>query len=406
MSSLSGSQSVIVLGLGIAGSSIAATLAERGYRVTAIEQFSPLHDRGSSHGDSRIFRRVPHEGPVYVDMATQSLEGWLRWNQLSGKPLYVATGGIDAGPADSAMVLSAEELCLEYEQPFELVSGATWSRQHPTFRLPADWRVVYQEASGVVWPDGTRTFLHAQARSHGARLLHNTRVIAIEPGPAAVTVRTANETLTADHLIVSAGSWLSKLLPELHLPLRTERRVLSWHQPASPLPADTPIFIFDADNGWYGMPTPDGRIKIGHDKHLAQAINPDNLTIEPTAEDAAFLAPCIRNYFTGVEPEPAAMKACIYTITPDHNFLFDRHPGHANILVISCCSGHGFKYAPVYGEIAADLLADKPRPELAAFSLNRSSARATRFARKAKAPQRNVRRQQGQAGVSTTIKSS
>jgi len=376
---MSTAESVIVLGLGIAGSSIAATLAERGYRVTAIEQFGPLHDRGSSHGDSRIFRRVPHEGPVYVDMAAKSLEGWLRWNQLSGKPLYVATGGIDAGPADSAMVHSAEELCLEYEQPFELLSGATWSRQHPTFRLPQDWRVVHLAASGVVWPDAARTFLHAHAREHGARLLHHTQVIAIEHGASSVTVRTADEAITADHLIVSAGSWLPKLLPELHLPLRTERRVLSWHQPASPLPSDTPIFIFDADGGWYGMPTPDGRLKIGHDKHLGQAINPDNPTIEPSAEDAAFLAPCIRNYFSGVDPEPVEMKACIYTITPDHNFIFDRHPDHANVLVVSCCSGHGFKYAPVYGEIAADLLADRLLPELAAFAIHRSGGHVTRF---------------------------
>ena len=104
-------QHVIILGLGIAGSSIAATLASRGYRVTAIEQFSPLHERGSSHGDTRIFRPVPHEGPVYVAMAKACLPGWRIWNQAAGEDLYLECGGIDAGPEDSPMVQAAESLC-------------------------------------------------------------------------------------------------------------------------------------------------------------------------------------------------------------------------------------------------------------------------------------------------------
>jgi sarcosine oxidase len=385
--------SVIVLGLGIAGSSIAAALSSRGLRVTAVEQFAPLHDRGSSHGDTRIFRRVPHEGAVYVEMAEVSLRGWRSWNQAwrkaDGEDLYLQSGGIDAGPESSAMVQSSESLCREYNQPFELLSGAAVNRKYPPYNLPADWRAVYQPASGVVRPDATRIFLHAQARAAGATLLHNTAVLGIEPSSSSVSVHTSAGKLTADHLIVSAGSWLPSLFPEFHLALSPERRVLAWFESSessetsrqqSPLSTNLPIFIFDADGGWYGMPTPDGRLKLGHDKHLRQTIDPTHPPIEPNAEDAAFLARCIHNYFPGLDPAPVAMKSCIYTLTPNHHFLIDHHPSHANILIFSCCSGHGFKYAPAYGEIAADLLAGIPRPDLAALRINRSGTPVVRYA--------------------------
>ena len=373
---------VIVLGLGIAGSSIAATLAMRGFRVTGIEQFSPLHERGSSHGDTRIFRRVPHEGAVYVNMAAASYDGWNAWNRTVKEPLFIECGGMDAGPESSAMVQAAEDLCRQYEQPFEAMSGKAFNRHYPRFKLPPDWRVVYQPRSGVVRPDATRTFLHKLARSRGATLMHNIAVLAIEPGRNAVSVRTANETLTADFLVVAAGGWLPRLLPELLFPVSAERRVLAWFEPISPEPlidGRLPVFVIDADGGWYGMPTPEGQLKIGHDKHLRQRIDPNALPIPAGAEDESFLSRCASRYLVELARQPASMKPCIYTLSEDHHFLVDRHPMHENVLVFSCCSGHGFKYAPAYGEIAVDLLEDKQRNDLAAFRLKRSAIAATRF---------------------------
>jgi sarcosine oxidase len=373
---------VIVLGLGVAGSSIAATLALRGFRVTGVEQFAPLHERGSSHGDTRIFRRVPHEGDDYVKMASASFDGWRAWNGMSRDKLFVECGGIDAGPEQSKLVQAAEDLCVQYDQRFEAMSGGAFNRRHSHYNLPADWRVVYQASSGFVRPDATRTFLHGLAREHGARLVHDTAVVEIEQSPDRVEVRTSHETIAGDFLVVAAGSWLPKLFPELQLSLSTERRVVAWFQPEIGEEFDCgsfPIFCLDADGGWYGMPTPDGRIKIGHDKHLRQRIDPDQLPIPADAEDAAKLSLCMENYFTGFVQEPCEMKPCIYTITPDHNFIIDWHPMHLNVLIFSCCSGHGFKYAPAYGEIAADLIAGEPRPELASFRLGRGSGVVTRF---------------------------
>ena len=394
--------SVLVLGLGIAGSSIAATLAHRGFRVTALEQFSPLHDRGSSHGDTRIYRRVPHEGPVYVEIAEISHRLWLNWNNLwrnssasDNLNLYLPIGGIDAGPPGSPLVQSAETLCRQYHQPYELLTAESLHRRHPIYQLPSHWTAIHQPNSGVVRPDATRTFLHAYARSAGATLLHNTQVLEINPTPTGITLRTQAETgtletHTADHLIVTAGSWTSSLFPNLHLPLTPERRVLAWFQPPQPISPNTPIFILDADGGWYGMPTPDGRLKLGHDKHLRQPVNRESAPntpasiaapAPPTAEDAAFLSTCIRNYFPTIPPEPTQLASCIYTLTPDHHFLIDHHPTHPNILLFSPCSGHGFKFAPAYGQIAADLLTGNPTVDLSLFRINRTASPTTQITR-------------------------
>ncbi len=371
----------IVLGLGVAGSSIAATLAQRGFRVTGVEQFSPLHERGSSHGDTRIFRRVPHEGDVYVRMAAASYEGWHLWNRMAGEALFMECGGIDAGPEGSPMVMAAQQLCEKHGEGFEVLDGRGLNRRHVHSNLPLDWMVVYQPSSGVVRPDATRTFLHQLAREHGAKLLHETAVHGIEASANQVTVRTAHATLSADFLVVAAGSWLPKLLPELELRLSTERRVLAWFDVAEgvTLSGGMPIFCLDADGGWYGMPTPDGRMKIGHDKHLRQWIDPDMQPIAPDARDAELLSACMRKYFVGFSGEPSEMKPCIYTLTDDHHFLMDWHPTHAKVLVFSCCSGHGFKYAPVYGEIAADMLKGKPRVEAESFGLGRRGSAVVRF---------------------------
>jgi sarcosine oxidase len=374
---------VLVLGLGIAGSSIAATLAANQCRVTAFEQFAPLHERGSSHGDTRIYRRIPHEGPAYVDMASASWDGWRNWGTAFGEDLLVACGGVDAGPDGSAIVDQSEKLCREHGKPCTIMTGSDLNKTYPHYNLPASWKVAYQPESGFVRPDAARTFLHRMARSHGARLLHETRVLGIDAAPHGVSVRTAQETVTGDILIVSAGSWLPQLVPDLNLDLNTERRVIAWFDPDEPEPMGDgrfPIFCMDADGGWYGMPTPDGAVKLGHDKHLSQVIDPGQPSLVPDEADAALLSGCIERYFRGLSPRPSIMKPCIYTITRDHHFIIDRHPANENVILFSCCSGHGFKYGPAYGEIALGLVRGKTAFDLSPFRLDRdTSTPATRY---------------------------
>ena len=373
---------VLVLGLGITGSSIAATLAGKGIRVTAFEQFTALHERGSSHGDTRIYRRVPHEGAIYVDMATSSWDGWQEWGKMAGEKLLIDCGGIDAGPEESAIVRESEKLCRDYGQPCEMLTGTAFNQRYPHYNLPPTWKVAYQPRSGFVRPDATRTFLHKMARSVGAKLIHETHIIDIDLQPTRVTLRSERGSVSGDILIIAAGSWLPRLLPELHLPFATERRVLAWFQPYRSEPLTDgrlPIFCLDGEGGWYGMPTPDGMLKIGHDKHFRQKSDPEQPTIQPGDADAAKLTPCIQRYFRGFADKPSAMKACIYTLTPDHHFMIDRHPAHANVFLFSCCSGHGFKYAPAYGQIALDFVVGKPRLDLSTLGIERTGNSTTRF---------------------------
>src|SRR5579871_1493488 len=162
---------VIVVGLGIVGSSITAALAAKGYRVTAVEQFAAGHERGSSHGDTRLFRRVPYEGSVFVKLAAQSYDGWRRWNQSAREDLFVSCGGFDAGPADSTVVQATLLFCQQSGRPYGLMSGESLNRRHPQFNLPSQWQVVSQAESGYVRPDATLAYLHQAARQSGARLM-------------------------------------------------------------------------------------------------------------------------------------------------------------------------------------------------------------------------------------------
>lgn len=369
------SEKVVVVGLGIVGCSIAATLARKGYRVIGIEQFEALHEFGSSHGDTRIYRRVPNEGETYVEMSNVSWYGWREWNTLAGESLLVECGGVDAGPENSEMVAASERLCKDYSQPYELQTAQMFNRCFPQFRLPPGWNTVYQRHSGLIRADETRRFLTNMAQSCGARMMHNTIVREIDPDAHSVSIDPGGA-LKYDVLIVAAGAWMTQLLPELCLPLWSERRVNGWYSPRGSsclMDGSFPVFRFDCDGGWYGTPTPSGALKIGHNKHFSERVNSTEPHLSPGERDALRLAGCAQRYFNGFDETPSQMKPCICTMTPDGNFIIDHHPRHPSILLFSCCSGHGFKYAPAYGSIAYDLLNANARPDLASLALNRAA---------------------------------
>ena len=353
---------VAVIGLGIAGSSIAAALARRGYRVTAIEQFSLLHDRGSSHGDTRIFRRYPHEGQEYERLAGICLPLWRQWNEEAGENLLVTCGGIDAGPAGSPMVERSRDICARHPSvENRMLSGEEVNRGFPLFRLPPDWQTVFQPTSGYLRPDATLKFLHQRARDAGAALRERFPAV-IEATNQDVRVHGNGETIECDKVIVSAGGWLPSLLPELALPLSVERRVMGWFRLRDGRklnPGELPIFILDDAGAWYGMPTPDGCLKFGNHSHLREKIDSRQAVGEPDKKDEQLLASGASRYLNGFEEEPFRMKTCIYTINQGDRFIMDWHPDHPNVLIFSCCSGHGFKYGPAYGEIAVEMIEGK-----------------------------------------------
>lgn len=349
---------IAVVGLGIAGLSICARLALAGRDVTGFDQFEPMHERGSSHGDTRIMRLTPGEGEIYVRMAQRAGELWRTWEGLAGRPFIEWTGGLMAGPRGSAFVAACQRLS---RTPASLLRGdAIHALSRGYMALPYEWDVFRQEDCGVIAADAARAFLLRQAPRWGARLFHNVRIDAPLQAPS---LRINGETRTFDAVIVAAGAWGGKLLPEFRGKLAVKRRVVGWFKTAEP--RLLPVICCDDDVGLYGMPAPRGLYKFGFHA-VGGAADPDDVR-EPDDEDASLLSERARELLPKHDPAPVRMARCLYTVTPDENFLIAPSQAHPRVLLFSACSGHGFKYAPLFGELAQEWLDEKPSAELLAL---------------------------------------
>lgn len=358
---------VAVIGLGIAGLSICARMALAGHEVMGFEQFDPMHTRGSSHGDTRIIRLTPGEGETYTRLAARAGEMWRWWEGLAGGPLIEWTGGLMAGPRGSAFVQACQRMS---RKPAGLLRG---DAIHPLTRgylaMPYEWDVFRQDDAGVVGADATRTFLLKQAPRWGAKLVHNAKIEAPIEG---LTLTVNGEPRTFDAVVVAAGGWARKLLPEFAGKLEVKRRVIGWF--STPEPRMLPVICVDNEVGLYGMSTPRGLYKVGLHT-IGGVVDPDDVR-DPDASDAEALAEQVRLVLPKHDPKPVRMAKCLYTMTPDENFLITPSKVHDRVLLFSACSGHGFKYAPIYGELAEEWIEGKPSPELQAFSAD-FSVRAT-----------------------------
>ena len=354
---------VIVVGLGGMGSATLYHLARRGVRVLGIEQFEALHARGSSHGDSRIIRETYFEHPLYVPLVQRAHELWRDLEAATGKSLMTIHGGLMIGPEDGSVVTGTLESAREHGLPHEILSAAEVQRRYPPFRIPRDAVAVYDPRAGYLDPEAcTRAHLEL-AESLGAEVRFSEPVLSWSADEARVSVVTAGGRYEAEKLLLSAGSWTSSLLAELALPLEVERQTLFWFEPAARAEYESrrfPIYAYEFKPGviCYGFPElPKGvKASVMHDGQIAST---------PEAVDRAVgesdLAP-LRAALGQVLPELAGSPVrdsttCLFTNTPDHDFVIDFHPAHRNVLISSPCSGHGFKFASAIGEVQADLLA-------------------------------------------------
>jgi sarcosine oxidase len=290
-----------------------------------------MHEEGSSHGDTRIMRLTPGEGEVYVALARRAGTAWRTWEGLAGQPLIEWTGGLMAGPRGSPFVAACQRLS---RKPAALLRG---DAIHPLTRgyiaMPYEWDVFRQEDAGVIAADATRAFLLKQAVRWGAKLFHRTKIDAPVEG---LSFTVNGEKREFDSVIVAAGGWGAKLLPE-----------------------------FDNDVGVYGMPAPRGLYKFGLHA-IGGATDPDEVR-EPDDADAALLSEHAAPLLPKHNPKPVRMKRCLYTVTPDENFVIKASAANNRVLMFSACSGHGFKYAPVFGELAQEWLMGVPSQELEAL---------------------------------------
>ncbi|HEY3108901.1 MAG TPA: N-methyl-L-tryptophan oxidase [Chloroflexota bacterium] len=352
----------IVVGVGAMGSAALYHLARRGQRVLGLERFDIPHDLGSSHGVTRIIRLAYYEHPSYVPLLRRAYELWRELETLAGEQLLHVTGSLDAGSPDSDVVQGSLRSCQLHDLPHELLTSAEITRRYPGYRLPAGHVAVLQPDGGFLLPERCIVQHVWAAQALGAEVHARERVLDWAPSPTGqgVRVRTERGTYEAGRLIVAAGAWSAGLVRRLAGLAVPERQVLAWLQPTVPerfALGRFPVFNLLVEEGrYYGFPVfgvPG--FKFGRYHHLGERVDPDHFQREPTDRDEAVLRTFAERYFPDGAGPTMALKSCLFTNSPDEHFLVDLHPQYPQVVVASPCSGHGFKFASVIGEILADL---------------------------------------------------
>jgi monomeric sarcosine oxidase len=367
---------VVIIGAGLAGSATAWALARRGRSVVVLEAFQPGHRRGSSHGSARIFRRV-YADPLYVRLTGRAQRLWRQLADEAGEELVLTTGGLDFGPAGEQEKM--HEILRAFGVPAELVPPAAAAERWPGIAFGAD-PVLFQPDAGVIDSQRAMDAMRALAEARGAQIYYGSPALDVSASPAldvsasaaGVVVRTADRSWQAPVVVVAAGAWLAPLLgAQVPLPPLTVTQQEAFHF-APRAPGDpAPVFIYRGELAVYGLlagrdgEVP-GAIKIGKHDFTAVTTGDDRDGIVSPAgreEVRAF----VRERLENLDPDPVGELTCLYTSTATEDFILDRR---GPFVVCSACSGHGAKFAPLTGEIVADLAcggaAADPRFTLAA----------------------------------------
>jgi sarcosine oxidase len=368
---------VIIAGGGGMGTAAAWHLARRGQRVLVLERFGLAHDRGSSHGLTRIIRLAYFEHPSYVPLLRRAFELWRELERQRGEHLLHVTGGLDVGRPGSVVFEGSRRSCAEHDLPHEILGGADLRRRFPAWRLDDEASAVFQPDGGFLLPERCLLAHAAGAQAAGATIREDEPVLGWDAAPGHVRVRTAAGTYEGGQLVLAAGAWMGSLLPDLAALMRPERQVLGWFAIAAPerfLPTRFPVFVHEAAEGiFYGFPQFEvPGFKIGRYHHLAEPADPDVLDRGCHPDDEAALREAVSRYFPDANGPLLRSAVCMFTNTPDEHFIIDRHPAHDAVLVVSPCSGHGFKFCSVIGEIVSDLVVrGTTRLDTAQFTLKR-----------------------------------
>jgi sarcosine oxidase len=372
---------VIVVGVGGMGGATVYHLARRGRKVLGLERYNVPHEMGSSHGITRIIRLAYYEHPSYLPLLRRAYELWRELQQQAGEQLLFTTGSVDAGPPGSAVFEGSRKTCELYDLPHEVLTGAELSRRFPGYRLPPETTAVFQPDGGFLTPERCIVAHVTLAQAAGAEVHACEPVLGWEPLPQGVRVRTDRAVYEADKLVVSAGAWASKLFPPLAGLAVPERQVLGWFQPKRPelfVPERFPVFNLLVEEGrYYGLPiygVPG--FKLGRYHHLEEKVDPDRLDRESHPGDERVLRSFTERYFPEAAGPTMALRVCLFTNTPDEHFVLDLHPDYPQVCIASPCSGHGFKFCSVVGEIMADLAeGGETRHDIAMHRLSRLLSR-------------------------------
>ena len=349
---------VIVAGLGAMGSFALRALARRGRRVVGLDRWAPPHAMGSSHGGSRIIREAYFEHPAYVPLVRAAYELWEELEDETGRQLLEETGGLMVGPPDGAVVAGSLASARQHHVAHEVLDAVEVRRRFPF--APDDGMIgLLEQRAGVLFPESCIDAALQTARQDGAAIHANEPVQAWSADGAGVAVQTSQGTYRADRLVISAGAWLTTLVPDLPLPLVVERQLMHWFEPIGDRGrlAACPIALFEyaPDQLIYTFPDRGQGVKVGI-HHAGELTHPDHIRRDVTPDDEAAVRALLARFVPSAAGAQRDARVCLYTNTPDGHFLLDHHPAHPQVMLVSPCSGHGFKFASVIGEIVADLV--------------------------------------------------
>lgn len=371
----------IVLGMGGVGSAALDHLARRGVRALGIDRFPPGHDRGSSHGATRIIRQAYFEHPDYVPLLRRTYELWEDLSQRCGQKLFHQTGLLQVGSPRGEVVPGVIACAKQHQLEIEELTGREITARWPGFRVAEGFHGVFEKRAGYLEVEAcVLAHLH-EARAAGAELLTECSAIEWRASGSGVIVVTERGEFSAGALIIAAGPWAGSLLNELDLQLVVRRKPVFWFEAmetAYSAARGSPCFLFELPGGiFYGMPQIDpSGVKAA--EHTGGVAVSDPLSLNREIEPAErrrveeFLAECLPQ----VSRRQTRHSVCMYTMSPDAQFIVDRHPQHANVAFAAGLSGHGFKFTPVLGEALADLaLEGKTGLPIEFLALGRESLR-------------------------------
>lgn len=358
---------VIVIGVGSMGAPACYHLARNGHKVLGIEQFDISHDQGSHAGQSRIIRMAYFEHPDYVPLLQRSYENWKSLEKQTKAKVFENCGLAYFGRPDSDFIKGIKKSSELYDVPIARSSPDKAKSLFPAFSVPDDFEVIYEPNAGFIAPERAILLYTQLAMENGATIKTRTRVQQWKQEGGKISVQTDGGTYSCNRLVISAGAWATKVIPNFKPRLKVTKQMLAW---VSPKNWDSfelgkfPCWILeDPERGsYYGFPIlPPERfggplgLKLAH--HFpGEVSDPDKVNRNVTAGTEDDIRYVLEKYMPSAQASILSLKSCLYTTTTDENFILDFLPGFNKQVVVACgFSGHGFKMSSGIGEVLADM---------------------------------------------------
>ena len=371
----------IVLGVGGVGSSVLDHFARRGLRVVGLDRFPTAHSRGSSHGQTRLIRQAYFEHPDYVPLLKRAYSLWEDLEARTGQTLYRQSGVLQVGPRGGRVIDGVLASAQQHHLAIDVLTPQEVTQRFPGFVCPESVTAVLEQKAGFLFVEDCIRAAAAQAVQAGAVLRTDETVKGWSATPGRVEVETDRDTYSASHLVITAGSWAADFLGDLGIRFEVVRKSLYWFETNSPVyhvDNGAPGFIMETPGGnFYGFPQIDSLgLKMAEHTGGYPVLDPLSFDRTEHAAETDRVTSFLASYLPQVSTRQAKFDVCLYTLSPDRDFVVDRHPEYPHVAFAAGLSGHGFKFASVLGEVLADLSLGLPTSAPVEFLASR---RATLF---------------------------